>query len=64
MSNTGNEPIAQSPCIGDCRTDVHGVCIACFMTMQENDKWNHVSNSERLQFLKNAEERKKAKALG
>ena len=60
MSDT-NEPVAQSPCIGDCRTDGKGVCIACYMTMQENDQWNHVSNSERLQFLRNAEERRKMK---
>jgi len=62
MSSSGNEPIAQSPCIGDCRTDSQGVCVACCMTMQENDQWNHVSNSERLQFLRNADERRKAKS--
>jgi len=58
------EIIAESPCLGDCNLNEEGVCLSCFITSKENDRWNHVSNQERLAMLENAKLRKQAKAEG
>ncbi len=55
------EVIAESPCLGDCSLDDKRVCQSCFLSADENDSWNHVSNQERLVMLQNARDRKKAK---
>lgn len=64
MTDPDMDIIARSPCFGDCRLGDDGVCLGCFLSSEENDQWNHVSNQERLAMLKNAEERRKAKAAG
>jgi uncharacterized protein len=58
MSDT--EVIARSPCLGDCNVNDKGICLSCFLSSEENDKWNHVSNQERLVMLQNAQQRQKA----
>jgi predicted Fe-S protein YdhL (DUF1289 family) len=61
---TDLEVIAKSPCLGDCSPNDEGVCLSCFLTSKENDKWNHVSNQERLAILENALQRQKARSEG
>ncbi len=61
---TEKEVIAESPCLGDCNLNDQGICLSCFLSSKENDKWNHVSNQERLVMLKNALQRKKANSEG
>jgi uncharacterized protein len=61
---TDTEIVAESPCLGDCNLNDEGICLSCFLSSEENDNWNHVSNRERLAMLENARERQKAKAEG
>ena len=61
---TDLDDIARSPCFGDCRVDDKGICLGCFLSSEENDRWNQASNDERLVFLQNVEARKKARAAG
>jgi predicted Fe-S protein YdhL (DUF1289 family) len=61
---TEMEVIAKSPCLGDCSLNDEGICLCCFLSSEENDKWNHVSNQERLVMLQNALQRQKAKSEG
>ncbi len=61
---TDMEVIAESPCLGDCNLNDEGVCLSCFLSSEENDQWNHVSNQERLVMLENAHQRQKAKSEG
>jgi predicted Fe-S protein YdhL (DUF1289 family) len=61
---TDMEVIAESPCLGDCNLNDEGICLSCFLSSKENDKWNHVSNQERLVMLNNARQRQKAKSEG
>jgi predicted Fe-S protein YdhL (DUF1289 family) len=58
------EVIARSPCLGDCNPNIDGICLSCFLSSEENDKWNHVSNKERLAFVENALLRQKANSEG
>lgn len=58
------EVIARSPCLGDCNPNDEGICRSCFLSLKENDQWNHVSNQERLVMLENAHQRQQAKAEG
>jgi len=58
------EVVAESPCLGDCNLNNEGICLSCFLSSKENDKWNHVSNRERLVMLENARQRQKAKSEG
>lgn len=58
------EIIARSPCLGDCSPNEEGICLSCFLSSEENDQWNHVSNQERLVFLENTHQRQKAKSEG
>ena len=59
-----DEVIAESPCVGDCRPDDNGICQCCFLSAEENDRWNHISNQERLVILQNTEARKRASSAG
>lgn len=59
---TGMDDIVISPCLGDCRLNDEGICLGCFLSSEENDQWNHVSNQERLVMLQNAHQRQKAKS--
>ena len=59
---TDIEVVAESPCVGDCRLNEEGICQCCFLSLEENDRWNHVSNKERLVMLQNARERQKAES--
>jgi predicted Fe-S protein YdhL (DUF1289 family) len=61
---TDVEIVAESPCLGDCNLNDKGICQSCFLSSEENDQWNHVSNQERLVMLQNARERQKAKSGG
>ena len=61
---TDKEIIARSPCLGDCLPNDEGICQSCFLSLKENDQWNHVSNQERLVFLENTRQRQKAKSEG
>ncbi len=56
---TDPEVIARSPCLGDCNVNDKGICLSCFVSSEENDRWNHVSNEERLVILQNAQQRQK-----
>ncbi len=58
------EVIAKSPCLGDCNPNNEGICLSCFLSSKDNDRWNHVSNQERLVMLQNAKERQRAKSEG
>ena len=58
------ETVAESPCLGDCNLNDEGICQSCFLSSAENDRWNHVSNQERLVIVQNARERQKAKSGG
>ncbi len=48
-----NETVARSPCLGDCNLSDEGVCLSCFLSSEENDRWNQASNLERLAMLEN-----------
>jgi predicted Fe-S protein YdhL (DUF1289 family) len=61
---TDTEVTAESPCMGDCMPDEEGICQSCFLSTEENDRWNHISNEERLVIVRNTQERKKAKTGG
>jgi predicted Fe-S protein YdhL (DUF1289 family) len=61
---TITEVIAKSPCLGDCNPNDDGVCLSCFLSLKENDQWNHINNTERLMILENARKRQKAKSEG
>jgi predicted Fe-S protein YdhL (DUF1289 family) len=61
---TDKEVIARSPCLGDCNPNDEGICLSCFLSSNENDQWNHVSNQERLVMLENAHQRQQAKSEG
>ncbi|MBI5430469.1 MAG: DUF1289 domain-containing protein [Nitrosomonadales bacterium] len=58
------EVTARSPCLGDCNPNKDGICLSCFLSLEENDRWNHVSNQERLVMVENAHQRQKAQAEG
>jgi len=58
------EIIAESPCLGDCNLSEEGICLSCFLSSKENDRWNHVSNQDRLVMLENARKRKQANSEG
>ncbi len=64
--NTTNEStmeiIASSPCTDNCRLDEQGVCLGCYRTLDEINRWFQSSNQERLGFLKNAYLRQKAQS--
>lgn len=55
---TDLDEIARSPCFGDRRLDDKRICPGCFLSSEENDRWNQASNEERLVILQNVEARK------
>jgi predicted Fe-S protein YdhL (DUF1289 family) len=55
-----NEVIARAPCLGDCNLNEEGICLSCFLSSKENDRWNQASNQERLAMLENTQLRQKA----
>lgn len=55
------EVIAESPCTDNCRMDENGICLDCFRSAEEIERWGQSNNQERLAFLKNAYLRQKAK---
>ncbi|TXT24434.1 MAG: hypothetical protein FD134_1575 [Gallionellaceae bacterium] len=63
--NTANEDhievVATSPCTDNCCLDEQGVCLGCYRSLDEINRWFQSSNQERLVFLKNAYLRQKAK---
>jgi len=61
---TDTEIIAESPCVGDCQPNAEGICLCCFLSSEENDRWNHISNEERLVILQNVQERRDANSGG
>lgn len=61
---TDMDVIARSPCLGDCNLSDEGICLSCFLSSEENDRWNHVSNEERLVMLQNAHRRQQANSEG
>jgi len=61
---TGTEVIARSPCLGDCNVNEKGICQSCFLSLQENDRWNQLSNQERLVILENVRQRQQAQSGG
>jgi len=54
------EIIARAPCLGDCNLNEDGICLSCFLSSQENDRWNQSSNQERLAMLENTRLRQEA----
>ena len=54
------EVIARAPCLGDCNVGDEGICLSCFLSSEENDRWNQSSNAERLIMLENCELRQHA----
>lgn len=63
--NTTNEDdmevIVESPCTDRCLMDEKGICMSCFRSSEEIERWFQSSNKERLAFLKNAYRRQKEK---
>jgi len=49
-----------SPCIRNCCLDINDICLGCFRSIDEITHWTLVDEQTRLQFLANAENRKKA----
>lgn len=58
------EIIARAPCLGDCNINDEGICLSCFLSSAENDRWNQSSNQERLAMLENTQLRQKANSEG
>lgn len=56
-----NKKIIKSPCIQVCVLDYDKVCMGCYRSVEEVRNWFRFSNEEKLQALKNADERRKAK---
>jgi predicted Fe-S protein YdhL (DUF1289 family) len=57
---TDTEIIARAPCLGDCNINEDGICLSCFLSSEENDRWNQSSNQERLAMLENTQLRQDA----
>jgi len=55
MNNLNNAP---SPCIHVCVQDKNGICIGCYRSVEEIRMWWKSSDKEKLQILKNADERR------
>jgi predicted Fe-S protein YdhL (DUF1289 family) len=51
----------KSPCIHVCTLDDEKVCLGCYRSVEEVRNWFRYSDEEKLQAIKNAEERRKAK---
>ena len=49
-----DEPISSidSPCIGICRMDTHGLCIGCRRSLDEIARWGAMSQAERLRIMR------------
>ncbi|TAL85569.1 MAG: DUF1289 domain-containing protein [Rhodanobacter sp.] len=41
-----------TPCIGICRLDRRGYCVGCLRTGEEIGRWRLMSDSERLQVMR------------
>ena len=54
------EIIARAPCLGDCNLNEDGICLSCFLSSEENDRWNQSTNQERLVMLENTQLRQEA----
>jgi predicted Fe-S protein YdhL (DUF1289 family) len=61
---TDTEIVARSPCMGDCSPNNDGICLCCFLSLEENDRWNQASNQERLAILEYTQLRQKANSEG
>lgn len=59
-----NEIVARSPCLGDCNLCDDGICHSCFLSSEENDRWNNATNQERLAMLENTHQRQIANSEG
>lgn len=51
----------KSPCIHVCTLDDEKICLGCYRSVEEVRNWFRYSDDEKLQAIKNAEERRKAK---
>ncbi len=49
----------KNPCIHVCTLDENDICMGCYRTKEEIRQWFRYSDQEKLQVLKNIEERRK-----
>lgn len=58
MNNPNNIP---SPCIHVCVHDKDEICMGCYRSVDEIRRWWKSTDEEKLQIIKNADERKAQK---
>lgn len=56
------DSIVESPCVDNCRLNDEGICLGCFLALEEINQWNIASNQERVVMLQNARQRQQAKS--
>lgn len=54
----GNSEKIQSPCIHVCTRDLNNICLGCFRSIEEIKSWWKFSEEEKLEVLKNTEQRR------
>ncbi len=54
-----DEVFVESPCIDRCGLDDNGICLGCFRSLDEINRWSHCSAEERMDILRNISQRQK-----
>ncbi|MBN2638310.1 MAG: DUF1289 domain-containing protein [Bacteroidales bacterium] len=54
-----NKSSVKSPCIHVCTLDENKICMGCHRSVDEVRNWYRFSDEEKLQAIKNAEERRR-----
>jgi len=55
-----SDSVVQSPCIRNCCLNDDDICLGCFRTLEDIKNWGAASSAERLEILKNAQQRRAA----
>lgn len=53
--------IIKSPCIQVCTLDDEKICLGCHRSAEEIKNWHTMTDEQKLQFMANTEERRRAK---
>lgn len=52
-----SEAPVRSPCVNVCALDIDDLCIGCYRTMDEIVRWSSMSNDERRDVVRMADQR-------
>jgi len=52
-----------SPCVGVCQSDDKGLCLGCFRTREERQKWISLNSDDKQKVVKRCIQRRKRKTM-